>query len=75
MRPALISIVLSLALAGAAVAAGPQFHPEVPGLLELLGDFIRCDSAPAGTLPAFDVLEEAEFLDLLDPSWSEEPAW
>jgi hypothetical protein len=73
MRCALAGLLLSLALAGAAVAATAQFHPEVPGVLELLGEFIRCDGAPDGAFLAFDVLEEAEFLDLLDPSWPAEP--
>lgn len=73
MRCALAGILLSLALAGAAVAATAQFDPELPGVLELLGGLIRCDGVPDAAFLAVDVLEEAEFLDLLDPSWPAEP--
>lgn len=62
---AFLSMALGAALAGAA-AAGSQFNPTMPGLLGLIREYIRCGDPPDGALLAFDVLEEAEFLELLD---------
>ena len=54
-----------MALAGAA-AAGGHYHPEMPGLFGLIGEFIRCGEPPDGALLAFDVLSDAEFHELLE---------
>ncbi|RYJ00934.1 MAG: hypothetical protein EON47_12335 [Acetobacteraceae bacterium] len=69
---ALFGAFLTMALAGAA-AAGSQFHPAMPGLFGLIGEFIRCGDPPDGALLSFDVLDEAEFLELLEGSAPEAP--
>jgi hypothetical protein len=72
LSTALVGAFLTMTLAGAAAAAG-QYHPAVPGLFRLIGEFIRCGDAPDGALLSFDVLDEAEFLELLDPASPEAP--
>ncbi len=62
---ALIGAFLVMSLAGAA-AAGSHFHPAMPGLFGLIGEFIRCGDPPDGMLLSFDVLDEVEFLELLE---------
>ncbi|MDB5374223.1 MAG: hypothetical protein JWP04_2865 [Belnapia sp.] len=62
---AFLSMAMGGALAGAAAAAG-QFHPAMPGLVGLIAEYIRCGDPPDGALLAFDVLDEAEFLGILD---------
>lgn len=66
---ALIGAFLTMSLAGSlagAAAAGSHFHPAMPGLFGLIGEFIRCGDPPDGTLLSFDVLDEVEFLELLE---------
>ena len=72
LSTALVGAFLTMALAGAA-AAGSTFHPAMPGLFGLVGEFIRCGDAPDGALLSFDVLDEQEFLELLDPASAEAP--
>ncbi|MDN3566729.1 hypothetical protein ACFQY5_20020 [Paeniroseomonas aquatica] len=62
---ALFGAFLTMSLAGAAVA-GSQFHPSMPGIFGLLSEFLHCGEAPDGAMLAFDVLDEAEFLELLE---------
>lgn len=70
---ALFGAFLTMTLAGAA-AAGSQFHPAMPGLFGLIGEFIRCGDPPDGALLSFDVLDEAEFLELLEGPAPEAPS-
>ncbi len=65
---ALAGAILTMLAAGA--AAGTQFHPAMPGLI---GDCLRGDPQDSALL-AFDVLDEAEFLALLDPDAAEAPS-
>ena len=71
---ALAGAFLTMALAGATAAAGSQFHPAMPGLFGLIGEFLRCGDPPDGALLAFDVLDRAEFLELLEPGTTEAPS-
>lgn len=70
LSTALVGAFLTMVLAGAA-AAGSQYHPAMPGLFGLIGEYIRCGDAPDGALLSFDVLDETEFLELLDPATAE----
>ncbi len=64
LSTALAGAFLTMLAAGA--AAGTQYHPAMPGLFGLIGDCLRGDP-PDSALLAFDVLDEAEFLALLEP--------
>ncbi|MBL6454924.1 hypothetical protein JMJ55_06285 [Belnapia sp. T6] len=64
LSTALAGAVLTMLAAGAGAAT--QFHPAMPGLLGLISETLRCGEAPDGALLAFDVLDEAEVLELLD---------
>jgi hypothetical protein len=64
LSTALAGAILTMLAAGA--AAGTQFHPAMPSLFGLIGDCLSGD-LPDSALLAFDVLDEAEFLTLLDP--------
>jgi hypothetical protein len=64
LSTALAGAILTMLAAGA--AAGTQFHPAMPGLFGLISDCLRGDPQDSALL-AFDVLDEAEFLSLLEP--------
>ena len=72
LSTALAGAVLTLLVAGAA-AASNQFHPAMPGLFGLVGEYFRCGDPPDGALLAFDVLSDSEVLELLDPGSAEAP--
>ncbi|MBL6076395.1 hypothetical protein JMJ56_00175 [Belnapia sp. T18] len=64
LSTALAGAFLTMLAAGA--AAGTQYHPVMPGLFGLIGNCLR-GGPPDSALLAFDVLDEAEFLALLEP--------
>ncbi|SDB07653.1 hypothetical protein [Belnapia rosea] len=72
LSTSLAGALLVMLIAGAA-AAGTQFNPAMPGLFGLVSEYIRCGDPPDGALLAFDVMDEAEFLELLDPGAAEAP--
>jgi len=64
LSSALAGALLTMLAAGA--AASTQYHPAIPGVFGLVADCLRGDP-PDTALLASDLLDEAEFMALLDP--------